>query len=307
MISLLPQIKALADETRLRLVHLLAEHELNVNELAGILQASQPRISRHLKIMTEAGLLVNRRDGLKMFYSLADSGPGRELASTVCGLMNGDEVLADDLHRAEAAIRRRTEPGRLFFDHHGHRWVELRDSLMDDLDAAALIRQALPPDGLVLDLGCGDGWLTPVLTERAEAVIGVDSSQAMLDLAQRRLADRHGAVSFRLGSLEHLPVADGEAEGAVFSLVLHHLAQPAVALGEARRALKPGGRLVVLDFDKHDEEGLRRDYGDVWLGFTDRELTDWLTKTGFTVISATNLPTKLGPALWLMAADRTEN
>lgn len=284
--------KALADETRLRLVRILTRQELSVGEIVAVLDMGQSRVSRHLGILVGCGLLTSRRDGSWTFYSATPA--GREAAFLACLAPFLDTVgpETDLLAVAEVLRQRRLETKR-FFNAIAPDWATMRREVLGELDLSGLVR-AVMPEGIALavDLGCGPGDLLPVLAERARSVVGVDSSPSMLALAERHAAGL--PVGVRMGELEHLPMADGEGEFAVICLTLHHLSDPGTALTEARRVLAASGRLVVIDFTSHGDESMRGRFGDRWLGFSREKLSDWLDRAGFTLTDWSEHPVNKG-------------
>jgi len=291
MIDLLRIHKALADETRLRLAGILRRFELNVGELVAVLGMSQPRISRHLKILVEAQLVDCRREGLWAFYRAAASGPGSRVLGTSAEYMDTPEFEVD-ASRAAAAVSERVQATRRFFDSVAGRWRDLSREVLGELDLPGEIARRVPEGASVVDLGCGPGELLERLSERACLVIGVDNSPRMLELAGQRLGgqalqdgrnplDGRAGISLRLGDLTHLPLRECEAQACVFSMVLHHLPDPVAALSEARRVLCPGGRLIIADFDRHENEAMRVHYGDARLGLDRQQLRAWLEEAGF--------------------------
>jgi len=272
--------KALADETRLRLCAILLRHELNVGELTGVLGMGQPRISRHLKILAEAGLLECRREGLWAFYRAAPSGPGRRFLDCQEELLAAEPRCVQDRERAAQVLRERVAATQRFFDSVAGQWRDLSREILGDFDLADEMAARLHAGMLVADLGCGPGELLARLAEGARLAIGVDSSPRMLELAAARLAGRTN-VSLRLGELEHLPLREGEVQAVTLSLVLHHVSDPVAVLAEARRVLAPGGELLVAEFDRHDNEAMRERYGDARLGVDRNMLYDWLLAAGF--------------------------
>ncbi len=292
MMAILQILKALADDTRLRLYHLLTGGELNVNEIARVLDMGQSRVSRHLKILTDAGLLAPRRDGLWVYYAAARPVEADPLVSAVCAALHGDGQSQEDLGRAQEVVRERGRTTRRFFDSVAGDWEAMKRAILGDFDLngaiAALLTRCATAGGegrwrTALEVGCGTGALLVVLAEQAETVIGVDSSPGMLARARRRFRDREG-VELRLGEAEHLPVRDGEADLAVMSLVLHHLSRPREGLIEAARALQPGRPFILAEFDRHGEEALRERFGDRWLGFDPGSVEEWLKGAGLQTV-----------------------
>lgn len=278
--ELLLYAKALADETRIRLAALLNEYELNVGEAVRILDMGQSRVSRHLKILADAGLVVSRRDGLWTFYSAAPRGRERLFLDGLTPFFDKDAIFETDRRAARRAVAERTLSTRRFFDAVAPQWDDLSREILGDFELGPKVKAHLKACGAAADLGCGAGSLLPVLAEKADTVIGVDHSTRMLEAARERFADNPG-ISLRIGELEHLPLRDGEVDCALMSMTLHHLSSPGDGLAEAARALAPGGTLLVADFDRHDKEDLRRRHGDRRLGFDAGELAELLAKAGF--------------------------
>lgn len=282
--------KALADQTRLRLVRMLTRGPLNVNELLEILQMGQSRISRHLRILADAGLVGSRREGTWIYYQPAPAAEDALITDTLAHLQKHEKALPhyeEDLQGLERAIERRRARTRTFFD-------SIRDvrelPQHHSLDGNVYRRAALDlmPDRceVALDMGTGTGLLLPGLLQRAGRVIAVDSAVAMLELARQTAGDLAGRCDFRLGDLEHLPVADGEVDAVVCCMVLHHLSKPAEALREAGRALRAGGHLAIVDLFQHEDESLRERLADLWLGFQPREVKAWLKKLNLAITGA---------------------
>ncbi len=279
--------KALADETRLRLMRLLSRGPLNVNEVIGIMQMGQSRVSRHLKILAEAGLVTSRREGTWIYYEEIPNGDGL-VSDTLANLSAHEKELcsySEDVQRLEASIESRRERTRAYFD-------SLRDpsaflqhpSLNGDYYREVAV-SLLPRDcETVLDMGTGSGLLLPHLLERSESVIAVDSSTTMLDLAKRAAGRQSERCDFRLGDLEHLPVADGEVQSVMACMVLHHISRPADVLAEAYRTLTPGGHVVIVDLNQHQDESLRERLADLWLGFQPSQVKRWLKEADFEVV-----------------------
>lgn len=281
--SLIKYLKALADDTRLRLVHVLSLHELSVNELVNILEMGQSRISRHLKILSEAGLLTSRRDGLWVFYSTTSTGPAHDFLNTLTPFWQ-------DTHQADANMSLKIMEERVlktkhFFNSIAEHWDTLNREILGDFDLAQTIYDLMPTCGVAADLGCGTGLILEKMQPKAQALIGVDGSPRMLELARRRFKPEDDIkISLRIGDLLHLPLRDSETDFACINMVLHHLSQPESALLETRRVLTPGGLLTLIDFDKHSQEQMRTNYNDLWLGFDLDTLDNLLQTSGFKVL-----------------------
>ncbi|WP_147820380.1 ArsR/SmtB family transcription factor [Salidesulfovibrio onnuriiensis] len=293
--------KAVGDETRARLMNVLLRYELNVGEIVQLMDMGQSRISRHLKILAESDLVDCRRDGLWAFYRASDSGMGRRFLDGVAPLLDGEPMFEKDLARAERVIRERTAQTRQFFDSIADEWDRLNSEVFGDLDLRGEVIGRMPQCKIAADLGCGSGELLALMASKAGTVIGVDNAPKMLELAEERfLGDAR--MSLRIGELSHLPLRDGETDCAVVSLVLHHLARPQEALVEAERILRPGGRLLVAEFDKHTNEIMRTDYGDRQLGIGKDQMLGWLEGAGFTVSEVTEYNVNMGLTVILYEA-----
>ncbi len=300
--NLVTYSKALDDPTRLRLMNVLLRHELAVNEIVSVLGLKQSRISRHLKILAEAGLAAPRRDGQWVFYRAVDNGQARAFLDAIAPLMAGEDALAADMRRADETVARRAEDMARFFDQLAEDWERLRREALGDFPLSGEILSRLPGACAgAADLGCGPGDLLDRLRGRAGKVIGVDYSQAMLDLARKRLGD-DGSVSLRLGDLEHLPLRDAEVGCAAMTLVLHHLPKPVQGLAEVGRVLAPGGVFVLADFAKHDSEAMRSRYGDRWLGFDMQDIHQWLGQAGFADVQVSVHDLASGLSLFIVTA-----
>ena len=306
MHTTLAYFKALADETRLRLVHILQSCELSVNELVSILGMGQSRVSRHLKILSSSGLLQSRRDGLWVFYSAVSAGQGADFIKAIMPFVTNTALLQQDTELANRCIEERAQKTRQFFNTIAEDWDALNHEILGDFDLPGAVSAAVPAGcELAVDLGCGTGSVLEHLLRGARGVVGVDGSPRMLDMARRRFSavpQADARVSLRIGELDHLPLRDGEADFACINLVLHHLSSPLTALKEIRRILRPGGRLLVADFDKHTEESMREIYGDRWLGFSADSLRGLLGDAGFGVSSIEPHTVEKNLTLLLVAA-----
>ncbi len=307
MTDILTFSKAMADETRLRLTAVLLSHELSVGEIVQALGLKQSRISRHLKILSNSGLVGARRDGQWVFYSAAPNGLGREYLDLLAPLMARDEALSADVAAAARIVAARAKASARFFDEIADDWEALRSEVLGDLDLVAEVKARMPQVTAAADLGCGTGRLLGSMAERAEKIIGVDNARGMLDQARRNLAvdaarDTH--TSLRIGELEHLPLRDGEVYFAVMCLALHHLSSPVRGVKEAARVLAPGGRFLLADFEKHEDETMRTRLGDRWLGFTPDEVDAWFSEAGFAITETVSFPLASGLVLRLVEGEK---
>ena len=285
MDALLAALRAVGEPTRLRLVQLLARGELTVSELVTILGQSQPRISRHLKLLTEAGLLARHREGSWVFYRLAKNGPGAEVAGHLTALLTAgeDPVLARDLERLADVKRARADAAAAYFRRNAESWDKLRSLHIDDREVEKVIVRLLGKRRIknLLDLGTGTGRMLELLAPRAERGLGIDLSREMLAVARANL-ERAGTSNcqVRQADIYQLPFPDRSFDAATIHQVLHFLDKPGDVIAEAARVLAPGARLLVADFAPHDLESLRHEHEHRRLGFEDAEIVSWFAAAG---------------------------
>ena len=274
-------LKAIGEPTRLRILALLARGELTVSELVQVLGQSQPRVSRHLKLLSEAGVVERLPEGAWVFYRLAEGDRGaRRLVDAALGLIPRDDVpMCRDLDRLASVKDARAATARAYFKSVAKDWDRIRSMHLAEAEVEqAMLKAAGPgPFELMIDVGTGTGRVLEVFADRIRRGIGVDLSRDMLSVARDNL-DRAGAshCSVRHADLYALPFGNATADLVVVHLVLHYLDDPALALFEAARTLKPGGRLLVVDFVPHGHEFLRQEHAHRRLGFTDAEVNEWL-------------------------------
>jgi ArsR family transcriptional regulator len=274
-----------------------------------VLQLPQSTVSRHLKTLADASWVVSRRDGTSRYYTLAldERGPAaRRLWALLREQVSATPGADQDARRLKGVLARRQTKSAEFFESAAGQW----DKLRCDLFGAASHLQALPALAderwVVGDLGCGTGQVAAALAPFVARVVAVDRSGDMLQAARRRLRDLPN-VQVRRGELEALPIADAELDAATLLLVLHHLPDPAAALAETRRVLKPGGRVVIADMLPHDHEEYRAQMGHVWLGFADDQLRRLLGAAGFDgirIVPMPPAPESKGPALFVATGRR---
>ncbi|MCL4822175.1 MAG: metalloregulator ArsR/SmtB family transcription factor [Vicinamibacteria bacterium] len=307
--TLLTRIESLADPTRVRLLRLLERHELGVLELSDVMQLPQSTVSRHLKHLADRGWVRHRAQRTANLYRLAaDELPSgaRRLWQVTRSETEGWAALAQDQLRLERRLKERGADAQAFFASAATRWDKLRDELYGRAFPAAAMAALLPAGWTVADLGCGTAQMAATVAPHVKRVIGVDQSAAMLKAARKRVAGLAN-VELRQGELLALPIEDGACDGALMTLVLGYLPDPAPALAESFRVLAPGGRLVAIDVMRHDREEFARQMGHANLGFEPDALAGLLTSAGFEEIAVRPLPPEAGvkgPALLLATGTR---
>ena len=307
--SILDHLSALGDETRTRILTLLQGSEFTVSELCTVLQVPQPNVSRHLKTLMSEGWLRARADGRSRHYRLSptlDHG-AEELWALVRDEVAGHGIYAIDAERAGTVLDDRHRRSAAFFADAAGRWDELREELFGSSASFAPLLGLLDCDWVVGDLGAGTGAFSEMLAPFVRRVIGVDRSAEMLAAARLRLEEVDN-IDLRQGDLEQLPIADGELDLAVLALVLHYVVDPALVLNEVHRALRPGGRVIVVDMRAHERgHGYAEDMGHVWPGFELRQVEQWLADAGFDAVRTQPLrpdASASGPLLFLASAVR---
>jgi ubiquinone/menaquinone biosynthesis C-methylase UbiE/DNA-binding transcriptional ArsR family regulator len=317
MDELLAGMRAIAEPTRLRLLFVLSHGEFNVSELTQILGQSQPRISRHLKLMTEAGLLSRYKEGSWVLFRLGENTRGAALARAIVDLLPGsDSVLANDIARMEEIRRQRAENAAAYFSANAANWEKLRSLHVSeaDVEAAMVAMAGSGTLGNFIDLGTGTGRILSLFAARSSQATGVDQSREMLVVARANL-ERSGLrrAQVRQGDIYALPFASATADFVTIHQVLHYLDDPARALGEASRILKPGGRLLIVDFAPHELEHLRDQHAHRRLGFAPDVMASWLKRADLMVLEEKTLPppksngsTGLTVSLWLASRRGTD-
>src|SRR5271170_7774254 len=284
MDEVLAALRAVAETTRLRLLVLCARGELTVSELAQILGQSQPRVSRHLKLLCEAGLLDRFREGSWVFYRLSSGSAASALSRhlvAACG--KADETIALDLQRLAAIKRQRAEAAAAYFRENAAQWHRIRSLYVDEREVEAALSETItasaPQD--LLDIGTGTGRVIEVLGPRVGHALGIDQSREMLAIARvnlERVGSTNGMV--RLGDMYQLPLPAASFDAVVIHQVLHYADRPAAVIAEAARVLRPGGVLVMVDFAPHLLEFLRLEHAHHRLGFADAEVAEWCREAG---------------------------
>lgn len=294
--------RALADSTRLRIVALLRAMELSVGELAQVLGQSQPRVSRHVKILCDAGVAERRKEGSWVFVAL-----GRQavtvpvLAALDAWELAGDPWVVADQARLSAVRADRASAAESWFEANAGQWDAIRSLHVAESEVEAAMASALGEGslGTLVDIGTGTGRMLELFGPRAAQVVGIDRSSEMLRLARAKLADLAHA-ELRQADLYALPLQDGAADTAILHHVLHFAQQPAAAIGEAARVLGPGGRLLIVDFAPHEREELRTRDAHARLGFSDEQMLGWFDRAGLAPVQVQTLEGgALTVKLWL--------
>jgi ArsR family transcriptional regulator len=284
--STAPEIfRSLADSTRLRILVLLRAMELSVGELAQVLGQSQPRVSRHVRILIDSGLVERRKEGSWVFLSLGRAERVEPLFTLLDRwerIDGEDKQASSDAARLAAVRSERAAAAERYFASHAADWDDLRSLHIAESEVEAAIARALGDEeiGRLVDIGTGTGRMLELFAPAAKGALGVDRSPEMLRLARVKLAEAGLAAELRQGDMYSLPLASGSADTVIIHQVLHYAQQPAAAVAEAARLLAPGGRLVIVDFAPHEREELRLRDAHARLGFADEAVLKYLDSAG---------------------------
>ena len=285
--TLLVGIRAAGEHTRLRILALCARSELGVSELVQILGQSQPRVSRHLKLMVEAGLLERIPEGAQVFLRLAGNSDTGRLARALVELIpEADVVLNRDLSRLQQVRDARTQRAQDYFQTVAKSWDSIRSLYVAQQKVEDKLREIIgdEPVSELLDIGTGTGRILEILSPQVKHGVGVDLSSGMLAVARSNI-ERHGFshVQVRKGDMYRLPIEDSSIDLAVVHMVLHYSHEPLEVIREAARVLRPRGRLILVDFAAHCEEKLRDEFNHHRLGFSDDEVRHWFEHCGLEI------------------------
>ena len=306
MQPLLTALRAVAEPTRLRLLALSALGELTVGEMVQILGQSQPRVSRHLKLLAEAGLLDRFREGSRIYHRLVQEGPGAEVARHLIALLpEDDQDLALDLERLAGVKAERARAAAAYFRRNAARWNELRSLYVDEREVERVLAGFLPARGIrdLLDVGTGTGSMLELFGPRVTHAQGIDLSREMLAVARANL-ERAGLKNcvVRQADMFQLPFRGASFDAVTIHQVLHYVDNPGPAIAEAARVLRPGGRMLVADFAPHDLESLRSEHEHRRLGFGDSEVAGWFAAAHLDSRKVVHLPgDPLTVTVWLAA------
>ena len=286
-LPLADRIQAVSDPTRLRILALVARMELSVGELAQLLEQSQPRVSRHVRILADAGIVERRKEGSWVFLAMGDAAHTRPLLDLVDAWMDEPTraVLDADSARLDAVRADRANAAERYFAARAEIWDSIRSLHVAEAEVERAIDRALGRDafGTLVDVGTGTGRMIELFGPRAGEAIGIDRSSDMLRLARAKLESAGVRSSLRQGDMYALPLADGTADCVIIHQVLHYAHAPADAIAEAARVLVPGGTLLVVDFAAHEREELRTFDAHLRLGFADEVMEAWFDAAGLEV------------------------
>lgn len=283
MANVLKFLRALSDPTRLRIMSLLEKNELSVNELQDITRMGQSRISTHLGLLQEAGLLESRRDGKRTFYKIAGNGEAKDLEVVQLAVRGAKELpeYSPDQLNLRRILARRTQEAQLYFNQVAGRFDRSYGPGRSWQAFGQMLLRMLPPV-VVADLGAGEGLLSELLARRCKKVIAVDNSEKMVAFgANKARKNKLKNLEFRLGDLDCPPIEPGSVDVVILSQALHHAEDPPRSILSAHNILRPGGQILILDLLQHNFEQARELYGDRWLGFAESDLHGWLETAGF--------------------------
>jgi ArsR family transcriptional regulator len=302
-------LKAAADQTRLRILLLLSDGELNVKDFTRILGQSQPRISRHVKLLGEAGLVERVREGSWVFCRLAEGSLGELARGVVASIDQSDAIYTRDRQRADGLKTERQDVAQDYFRSHAADWDRIRALHVSEAEVEHAMREVLgsAPVDLLIDLGTGTGRTLEFFADQYARGVGIDVNPSMLAYARSKLSkDGLSHVQVRHGDIYNLSFADEAADTVIMHQVLHFLSDPAHAIHEAARVLGPGGRLLIVDFAPHSLEFLREQYAHERLGFSHAQVKQWLSDAGLAVRQvrdleppSENASDKLTVSIWL--------
>lgn len=295
-------LRAAGETTRLRLLLLCAKGELSVTELTQILGQSQPRISRHLKLMVEAGLLTRSPEGSQVFYRIAETTESAGLGLALVKLApEGDAVIQRDQDRLQRIREQRSNRAASYFNAVAQDWETIRSNYIAEAAVEQVILNMLgdSPINKLIDIGTGNGRMLGLLASRVKKALGVDNSSEMLAVSRAKLT-RFENIHLRKGDMYNLPVADSSFDLAIISLVLHYSDKPQSVINEAARVLESGGRLFLIDFAPHSEEKLRTEQQHHRLGFSDSEIERIIPIAGLSLLDTQRLEGEsLTVVIWL--------
>lgn len=285
--NIIKLFKSIADETRLRILRILLHGNFHVNEIQFIINAKQSNISHHLKILQESGILTSKKEGSLIYYRISDN-LNSNLITSIIKIIKQEEITIkhhlEDLKRLESILEKRVKHAKEFFNAIGKDFDNLQAKLLNGIysvdEAITLFNTGLKT---IVDIGCGTGRNLPVLAKQCIKVIGFDSSYTMLQLSEHICKENKLNYEIKLGDILALPFAGNSIDGVFMNMALHHVSDPLIALKEISRILVPNGQFVLVELLTHEDEMMREKYADLWLGFSEEELSEWFAKSNFII------------------------
>jgi ubiquinone/menaquinone biosynthesis C-methylase UbiE len=282
MADLMRILKAMADPTRLRLLAILDTEELSVNEMVRVMGMGQSRISRHLAVLKDADLLAQRREGTWSYYSIPSTVDGKGLLSAFRESMEYKTTINGDGPRIQKVIEDRRDQSLTYHEKVAESWDDIRAEYFGLRVRNRALAGLIPPNWTVADIGCGTGFLLFALAPLVKKAIGIDNSNEMLRVARRKAREMDiSNVDFIKAEMHDIPLKDKTLDGLTASMVLHHAPDPVEVAREWGRIVKPGGKVSIVELEKHEHEWLREEMADVWLGFDPKELRSFFRSAGF--------------------------
>ena len=292
MEKLLGGLRAVAEHTRLRLLAILFRNELTVSEITYILDQSQPRVSRHLKLMCDAGILDRIQEGAWVFYRVTDKQPGRQLSQALIELLDNDDVLQRDEARMQQIRQEHRQQAESYFQENAKQWDELRSLYVSEEKVEQAMLDAVAGKKIedLLDLGTGTGRMLEVFGDVVTRGMGIDINREMLAIARAKLEENQLThCQVRHGDIHNVSLPSESVDLITVHHVLHYLNDPVIVINEASRLLKSGGYLLVVDFAPHDMELLREEHAHRRLGFADEEISQWCQNAGLQITKVEQL------------------
>jgi len=277
--------KALADETRLRIIRIFLNGNYNVNEILFVIGGKQSNISHHLKILQDCDLIISKKEGAHVFYrlNLFDEKNISELINIIRKNEKEFEYYNEDIKRLEAISERRKKTAEEYFNSVGEDFDSVQVKLFESIYSVEETMKYFDKLDSILDIGCGTGRNLPVLSKYSTKVYGIDSSPKMIQLSDHICKKNNLNYELKIGDVYQLPFSDGSLGGVFANMVFHHISEPLKAVAEISRTIRSGGIFVLVDLLSHQDEEMQKNYADLWLGFSEEEVSGWLIKNGFRI------------------------
>lgn len=297
--------KSISDEIRLRILRLLLKGSFNVNEILYIIGGRQSNISHHLKILLDNDIAINKKEGSQIYYKLVDCKNNETLKNIIKVIernINSIPFYQEDLQRLEVIYQRRKKIAEEYFNQLNEEASQSHYELLNNIYSVNdFINYFTPGCDSIIDIGCGTGRNIPLLSQYTNKIIGIDSSPRMLQLAEHICKELNVNYELKLTDTNSTPFNSDSISGAFINMVLHHIPDPGSAINEVGRILCKNGKLLLIEFLEHNDESMREKYADLWLGFSQIQLTEWLKDSGFIIEEAVTKKESQLPAIIIMA------